>query len=124
MVKNRLLYIFIFLTLALLTSCEEEKTYTLGVDVQSFFDEDEVQIFLNKKLILKETLTTNNILGFSKGVKMAPSEGKHTLKVIVNENFVKSEEFNLHHNLYVGIMFNPNTEEISFIHSDHPFGYD
>jgi len=124
MATRLLLSVFISIVLVFVFSCEEEKTHTLGIDVQSFFDEDEVQLFLDNKLILNETLTTNNILGLCKGLKITRAEGKHTLKVIINENFVKSEEINLHQDLYLGVRFDSIAKEISFIHSEHPFGYD
>ena len=117
-----------FLTLILLWSCKEENVNTvpLGLDVQSSFNQDNVQITIDNREIMNRELQTNNLLGVCDDgrINIKLGEGKHVIKIVINNLITKTETFSLNKALYIGVNYFEQTKEISFIYSDHPFGYD
>jgi hypothetical protein len=117
-----------FLALILLWSCQEENanTITLGVDVQSFFNHDNIKITIDNKEIINTQLQTNNLLGVCDDgrISIKLSEGNHVIKIVVNNLTTKTEKFSLNKVLYIGINYLEQRKEISLIYSDNPFGYD
>jgi hypothetical protein len=117
-----------FLALSLLWSCQEENvnTITLGLDVQSSFNQDNVKITIDHKEIINRQLQTNNLLGVCGDgrISIKLSEGNHVIKIVVNNLTTKTETFSLNKVLYIGVNYLEQTKEISLIYSDHPFGYD
>jgi hypothetical protein len=126
---KKLLYIFL-MSSALLHSCSEESTqYSLGIDIQSSFNEDNVQVFIDGKEMLNEHLQTELSTGVcsidgKSGMRMKREEGDHEITVIVNETVTKTEHFQLNHNLYIGVTYNQDTHEIHLVYSDNQFMYD
>lgn len=119
--------IIYFISIYLLSSCGEENvnTISVGIDVQSFFNQDIVQITVDNKEVLNRKLQTGNILAVcSDGrINVNLAEGNHVIKIIVNNLTAKTDTFLLTKALYVGVNYNEQTKEISLIYSDHPFGY-
>jgi hypothetical protein len=118
--------LFTSLVVLLLTACRKTSNpsvYDLGVDVQTTFDRDNVQVLIDNQPLLNTQVTTNDMLGFATSISTANTEGKHTLKVIVNGNTVKSEDFTQSGNLYVGINYNKPANTVSFTFSAHQFLY-
>ena len=113
-----------FIGIYLLSSCSED-TISVGIDVQSFFNQDIVQITIDNKEVLNRKLQTGNILAVcSDGrINVNLTEGNHVIKIIINNLTTKTETFLLTKALYVGVNYNEQTKEISLIYSDHPFGY-
>ena len=103
-----------------------KKEYTLGIDVQSAFNQDQVQIFLDGGEVLNKNLETNYTIGVCLGgsVVIDLAEGKHVMLVRINGNEHSKEVFSIHNDHYIGVNYNPQTKEISYLHSDHIFRYD
>lgn len=101
--------------------------HTLGVDVQSSFDQAHVRIQIDGFEILNKTLQTNYVLSFCSPdgrVVTKKRTGSHTITVWVNNTFSTTEIFQLENDLYIGVNYNPATHGISFIYSNSPFLYD
>lgn len=129
--KKALLGLFVAAA-CLMTACDKKdkdaaEGYTLGIDVQSAFDQDHVQIYIDDRNVLDKTLTTNDLLGvcLTEGqITKLVGVGSHTLKVVINEHVTETNGFSMNKNLYVGIGYNPQTKDITFQYADHPFVYD
>lgn len=97
--------------------------FDLGVDVQSTFDKDNVQVLIDNQPLLNTQVTTNDLLGLATSISTNNSEGKHTIKVIVNGSTVQSEDFTQSSDLYVGINYKKAANTVAFSFSSHPFTY-
>lgn|GEM_PF-2720742 len=119
--------LFTSLVLLLFSACRKANNptvYDLGVDVQGTFDKDNVQVAIDNQPLLNTQVSTNDLLGFATSISTANTEGKHTIKVVVNGNVVKTESFTQSGQLYVGITYNKTTGDISFKFSPHRFVYE
>lgn len=116
-------------TLMLFGSCSEPNRPSLNIDVQSSFDNDDVEILIDGKRILKENVQTSHNVGvcFIDGTitqTFSFTEGNHTIKVILNDSQMISDQFTLNDDLYVGIRFDTETEKLSIEFRDEHFTYD
>jgi hypothetical protein len=116
------------ITLMVFTSCEERdvNTISVGIDVQSFFNQENVKILIDNKEIINKQLETNGILGLCldgrANIKL--SEGNHVIKILINDLTTKTETFTLSSNFYIGVNYSAQTKAISLIYSVDPFMYD
>ena len=124
----RILYILLFLSLNLVSACKKDSgEQTLGIDIQSSFNQNKVQVFIDGQELLNRRLQTNWVLGVCAvdgQISTTKTEGRHEIKVIVNDRVTKTENFSLHNALYIGVIYNPQTNEISFVYSGKQFIYD
>lgn len=121
------LFLFTSLLLLLFTACRKANNptvYDLGVDVQATFEKDNVQVLIDNQPLLHTQVTTNDLLGFATSISTANTEGKHTIKVVINDTVVKTESFTQSGDLYVGVNYNKSAGDISFNFSPHRFVYD
>ena len=119
--------LFTSLVLLLFAACRKTSNPTvfdLGVDVQTTFEKDNVQVFIDNQPLLNTQVSTNDQLGLATSISTANTEGKHTIKVVVNGNTVKSEDFTQSGDLYVGINYNKPASTVSIVFSAHRFVYD
>jgi hypothetical protein len=118
--------LFTSLVVLLFAACRKTSNPTmfdLGVDVQTTFDKDNVQVLIDNQPLLNTEVTTEPLLGFATSISTNNSEGKHTIKVIVNGNTIKSEDFTQTGDLYVGINYKKTANTVDFSFSSHPFVY-
>lgn len=118
--------LFTSLVLLLFTACRKANNptvYDLGVDVQGTFDKDNVQVAIDNQPLLNTQVTTDKQLGFATSISTANTEGKHTIKVVVNGEVVKTESFTQSGDLYVGINYKKTAGDISFTFSPRRFLY-
>lgn len=118
----------LLLMVNLINGCTHDvNQFSLGIDVQASFNQDDVKILVDGQERINMTLQTSNLLGVCSGVgqiKFAVEGGVHKIEVIVNNSVVKAENFSMDKNLYIGVNYNPLVKEISLIYSNTPFGYD
>ena len=118
------------LTLIVLSSCKKNhETFTTGIDVQSWFSKDIVQVFIDGQLIIDKQLETHPVLGVcyineQTSIFKEKEKGNHEIKVVVNNVVTKTQTFSLTKNVYIGVNYNKQTQEISFVYSDQRFIYD
>jgi len=115
------------LVLLLLVACRKTSNptvYDLGVDVQSNFDKDHVQVLIDNQPLLNTQVTTIHTLGLATSISTAGTEGKHSIKVIVNDNTVQTDSFTQSGDLYVGISYDKLTKTVSIRYSPYRFVYD
>lgn len=117
------------LTINVLASCNKKakKSYNVGVDVQTQFKNDKVEIYIDDEKILDKQLTTNDVLGLCVPdgvVHKEVKEGKRKLKVVVNGSATKTEKFTLEQDVYIGVRYDRTTSEISYIFQNEKFLYD
>lgn len=124
----KLFYTVLLLSLAILNACKKGSgEQTLGIDVQSAFNQDKVQIFIDGEEMLNQRLQTNWVLGAclpDGQITTTKSEGRHEIKVIINDIVTRTENFSLNNPLYIGVNFDPQTNAVSFIYSGQQFIYD
>ena len=120
--------IFPLLAVLIFYSCTKKTdSLTLGIDVQSSFNQDNVRVLIDGQKLLHKQLQTNYILGvcYQDGqIVTTTKSGEHEISVIVNNTTTKTETINLHDDLYIGINYDPQRNEISFLYSAHRFMYD
>jgi hypothetical protein len=122
--KNKL-YIFFLLVVTTFFCCKKETAfYDLGVDLQGWFAQDHVQVILDTKQEFNKQITTNPSLGYADGFLANKNEGIHIVKIIVNNNIIKSETFSLSGTLYMGVGFDRQSNQISLHYSKNRFAYD
>ena len=115
------------LVLLLLVACRKTSNPTvfdLGVDIQSNFDNDKVQVFIDNQALLNTQVTTNHAWSLATSISTANTEGNHTIKVIVNDGTALSESFTQKADLYIGVKYNKQNKVVSFVYSAHPFVYE
>jgi hypothetical protein len=107
-------------------SCKKGETLkevALSVHVQSSFNADDVIIYIDNQKQFDNQATTIETLGFAGGFSTVVNEGRHLLKVIVN-NRMFAEEFTVTKAHYIGIHYDKEKNQLSSMHSDQPFVYD
>ncbi len=126
---------FIFLMLlALFSACKKDSNpgpvegdFKLGVDVQSSFNQDMVQVIIDGETVLNKRLQTMNVLSVclvDGQVTTRRNEGTHEIKAIVNNTVTRTETFSMNNDLYIGVNYDPQTNGVSFIYSNQRFMYD
>jgi hypothetical protein len=114
------------LALVLLTACRKSSNptvYDLGVDIQSNFNNDKVQVFIDNQPLLNTLVTTNHAWSLATSISTANTEGKHTIKVIANEKAVSTETFSQKADLYIGVNYNQQNDKVNFTYSAQPYLY-
>lgn len=115
------------LVLVIFASCKKDQAlYTLGVDVQEAFEQDNVQVFIDGETVISSRLTTNHALGVCPDgiIKTSKNKGKHEIKVVINNTAVLTNSFSLKRDLYIGVEYNRQSGAISLEFSKYPFLYD
>ena len=113
--------------LLLLTACRktnEPTAYSLGIDMQRTFDQDNVQVFIDNQPILNKQITSNNVLGLASSISTNNTDGNHTIKVIVNDSLTVTQPFTQHGDLYVGINYIKSANMVMLTYSNTRFLYD
>ncbi|OQP49421.1 hypothetical protein [Niastella populi] len=116
----------ISLVLLVLTACRKSNNptvYDLGVDIQSNFENDKVQVFIDNQPLLNSEVTTNHALSLATSISTANTEGEHTIKVVVNDSTVNTEKFMQKQNLYIGVNYNKLNNKVAFVFSAKPYFY-
>jgi hypothetical protein len=114
------------LAILLLAACRKSSNptvYDLGVDIQSNFNNDKVQVFIDNQPLLNTLVTTNHAWSLATSISTANTEGKHTIKVIVNEKTVSTETFSQKAALYIGVNYNQQNDKVNFTYSAQPYLY-
>jgi hypothetical protein len=114
------------LALLLLVSCRKTNNptvFALQVDMQENFAGDNVLVYIDNQPLLNKKVTSDAALGFGGSVSTANTEGNHTIKVIVNDKVVTSENFTQKSDLYIGIGYNTTAKTVSIVYSADGFGY-
>jgi hypothetical protein len=107
-------------------SCKKGETLKeveLSVHVQSSFNADDVIIYIDNQKQFDKQVTTNEALSFAGGFSTVVNEGRHLIKVIIN-NRLLAEEFTVTKAHYIGIRYDKEKNQLSSMHSDQPFAYD
>jgi hypothetical protein len=101
----------------------EPNIFSLGVDLQKSFTNENVQIFIDEQPLLNTVVATNEQHGLATSIATTNSEGQHTIKVIVNEQIEASQSFTQKGDLYIGVNFDVETDHISIQYSKKPYIY-
>jgi hypothetical protein len=117
----------IFLVSTLFTACRKNNgpaaEFDLGVDIQSSFKEDHVQVFIDDQKLFNSLATTNDVLSLASSIGTTNTEGRHTIKVVVNDSTIVSETFEQQSNLYIGVNYDPELKNVAFRYSLTRFAY-
>lgn len=117
--------IHILISLFFITnSCKDEATYTIGIDLTNSYNEENVQVELDGKILTDEPLQTNLSTSLAAAVYVKKTSGRHTLKITIDDTYSKTEVISLKDDLNIDVRYNPSTHEISFNYSDQPTFYD
>lgn len=114
------------LVLLLFAACRKTSNpavFDLRVDLQATFEQDHVQVIIDNQPLSNTEVTTIPTLGIAKSISTAATEGMHSIKVIVNDSTVKTEDFTQSANLYIGVTFNKAAKTVSIAYSTRPYAY-
>lgn len=117
----------VFLLSTLFMACRKSNgpaVFDLGVDLQHNFTGDDVQVYIDGQTLYNNQATTNDVWRLAGSIGTTNSEGKHSIKVVVNGSTVTSEDFEQHSNLYIGIAYDQSLKKVSFVYSPKKFIYD
>ena len=118
--------LFILLAVSLLTACRKEDTtpvYTLGVDLQTNFSQDNVQINIDNQPLLNRQVSSSTSIGLASSISTANTNGTHTIQVIINDGTTFTQQFTQHGDLYIGVNYNKDTKAVSLALSEKRFTY-
>lgn len=124
---KKLFIALLLLSITMLPSCKKDtKSYTVGIDVQSIFYNDSLQVMLDNVQLINKRLTTEAVLGVCTDGRIisTQAEGSHQIKVVLNDSLIQTDTFSLTHDLYIGIHRDPTTNVLSFLYSNQKFMYD
>lgn len=114
--------------LALAAACDDDSATKRSVsfDVQSSFDGDHMLITLDGSEVMSQLVTTNQILGVDLNARktLLVKPGKHHLQVIVNDDKQLTTTIRVDSDLYLGIRFDSQTQQVSITEARQPFMYD
>jgi hypothetical protein len=82
-----------------------------------------VQVFIDNQPLLNTLVSSSQLLGLATSISTANTEGYHTIKVVVNDNIVRTESFMQGSDLYIGVNYNRSTKTVSFVYSESGFLY-
>lgn len=126
--KNTILFLAFFAGLLFLTSCHKEKQaaqFELGIDLQSFFNNDQVQVEIDGSEVYNRTLTSDETFGIALTDSMLATivGGTHTITIKINGVSLKTETFTVAADKYIGVAYNSNGQLVTLFYSDEPFLY-
>jgi hypothetical protein len=118
----------VFLLSSLMMACRKSNgpaaKFDLGVDLQSTFEQDQVQVLIDDQLLYDNLATTNPSLSLAKSIGTTNTDGRHFITVVVNNKTSVIDSFEQHSNLYIGVSYDKDLKKISFRYSPVKFGYD
>lgn len=108
-----------------LSACTKDVSYyRLGIDFHEDFEGENLQVLLDGKEVLNQSVSTHHISGLAAGLSRTFKKGKHTLEVTVDRSVSRREIFTLTGDLYIGVSYDPKGASLSFVYSPAPFSYD
>ena len=116
----------VFLLSSLMMACRKSNgpaVYDLGVDLQGAFNQDNVQVYIDDQALFNNKASTDFSWGLASSIGTTNTAGYHTIKVIVNDNTIVTDQFKQNSNLYIGIGYNKQLNKVSFIYSPKRFLY-
>lgn len=121
-------YLLLFVvTLIILPGCNEEpETKKVEFHVQTEFEDDLVEIFIDDtQLVLSEKVTTSPILGVDLNAIKAidVSRGEHRIRITVNGAKELNTTIRVDSDLFVGIRYDEQLNQISITQSLTAFLY-
>jgi hypothetical protein len=120
--------LIVFLLSSLMIACRKSNgpaaKFDLGVDLQSTFDKDQVQVLIDDQLLYDNLATTNPSLSLAKSIGTTNTDGRHYITVVVNNKTTVIDSFEQHSNLYIGVSYDKDLKKVSFRYSPTKFGYD
>jgi hypothetical protein len=102
-------------------------TRNLVFHVQSAFEDDMVEIYVDDgTLVLSQEVTTNHLLGVDvNAIKtIEVTTGSHSIRVVVNGANELRTTVSLNSDLYIGVRYDRETGELSIQQSLEPYLYD
>lgn len=121
--------LFLVLLVGIIACNEEVKHYELSIDVQSTFNNDVVEVFIDGDQIINQQFQTIPTLGVSfingqARTTLIRFDGDHSIKIVVNGLWTKSEKIKLTSNLYLGIGYDQSSNQITINRSNEAYLYD
>jgi len=102
-------FTFFLIAVSIFNCCKKDlNSYVLGIDIQSSFNQDSVQVFVDGQSLINRRLQTNYVLGVCNIAGQTTTTkigGNYEIKVIINNTTIKTETFSLNNNLYIGVNY-------------------
>jgi hypothetical protein len=112
----------VLLVTCLVTACrknvEPKPEYNLGVSMHANFEEDTIKVYIDNQLLFIGAVSTDPEWSMAKSISTTANQGSHSIKVIVNNNTVATDQFNQNGNLDVGISYDKAAQKISFAYTN------
>lgn len=118
-------FVLIAVVALALQSCEQRSNSMVYLHLQGGFSGDDVVIEMDgTQVYYNDSVATNNLLSLADIDSTEQANGNHEVKVIVNNGFIQTSNFNLSNTLYVGINLNPSDSTINIAYSNEPYMYE
>lgn len=119
----------LFIFLVSFQSCKKSNDcphnlYEVGIDFQSEFNDDRVEVRVDTIRLLNEKINSNSLLGLAKSLKTNLNQGYHHLQIRINTNIDFSKNIYISKNSYYAINYNRLTGLIQISVSDSPYMYE
>jgi hypothetical protein len=122
------LSVFVFSSSTCAKRCTEDDVasynYVLGLELQTLFINDHVQLVVDGTVCCNEVVSTNLTNAYAGGIRQNAEVGKHSMQIFVNEHLKLSEQLIINRNQYAGIHFDRTAHQQELNFSETPFVYD
>jgi hypothetical protein len=119
--KSSAIFIMAFVLIAM--ACKKDNKYILvGINIETAFEQDQVQVFLDGQKKIDARATTQWTIGacIING-KITDSsftdKGEHEIRVIINNSIAHTEKFSLNSQLFLRVLFDRQANQVSIIYS-------
>jgi hypothetical protein len=89
----------LLLSIGILNSCKKDlDTFTIGIDIQSSFDQDIARVLVDGQELINKQFQTNYAIGAclpDGRITTTKNKGEYNIKVIINNVVTKTENFTL-----------------------------
>src|SRR5215217_7600877 len=123
--RKLFLLILLFAGLISVQSCissKENNIYTIGIDLQSDFENDMVSVEIDGQNVFRKKVTTNIDAGMAESIQTKFREGVHTIRISVN-GVTKTDQVNLTRCQFLGVNYFSAIQKININYYNQPFSY-
>ena len=105
------------------TSSESTSAEIFEIHLQTWFENNPVQVKFDNEIIFDDTISTGSILAYASIISLDVTQGEHNIQVIVNDSIQGDTTLTIGDSLYVAVNYNSDQKEIGFYTQNEPFAY-
>ena len=105
------------------TGSESKNAEIFEIHLQTWFENNPVQVKFDNEIIFDDTISTGSILAYASIISLDVTQGEHYIQVIVNDSIQGDTTLTIGDSLYVAVNYNSDQKEIGFYTQNEPFAY-